>query len=46
LKNDFGRSAKESETEYIWRVSLTGGDQILLTEKEAEEYWGPGVFLI
>ncbi|XP_065586477.1 uncharacterized protein LOC136054465 [Cyrtonyx montezumae] len=45
LKRDFGRSPKESETEYVWRVSLTGGDQILLTEKEAEGYWGPGVFL-
>ena len=45
LKKDFSRSPKESETEYVWRVSLTGGDQILLTEKEAEGYWGPGVFL-
>ncbi|XP_052520677.1 uncharacterized protein LOC128071716 [Tympanuchus pallidicinctus] len=45
LKKDFSRSPKESETEYVWRVSLTGGDQIRLTEKEAEGYWGPGVFL-
>ncbi|XP_072216495.1 uncharacterized protein [Excalfactoria chinensis] len=45
LKKDFSRSPKESETEYVWRVSLTGGDQIMLTEKEAEGYWGPGVFL-
>ena len=45
LKKDFSRSPKESETGYVWRVSLTGGDQILLTEKEAEGYWGPGVFL-
>ncbi|XP_052546075.1 uncharacterized protein LOC128084228 [Tympanuchus pallidicinctus] len=45
LKKDFSRSPKESETEYVWRVSLTGGDQILLAEKEAEGYWGPGVFL-
>ncbi|XP_015735124.2 LOW QUALITY PROTEIN: uncharacterized protein LOC107322042 [Coturnix japonica] len=45
LRKDFSRSPKESETEYVWRVSLTGGDQILLTEKEAEGYWGPGVFL-
>ncbi|XP_072184206.1 uncharacterized protein [Excalfactoria chinensis] len=45
LKKEFSRSPKESETEYVWRVSLTGGDQILLTEKEAEGYWGPGVFL-
>ncbi|XP_068280404.1 uncharacterized protein, partial [Nyctibius grandis] len=45
LKRDFSRSPKESETEYVWRVSLTGGDQILLSEREAEGYWGPGVFL-
>ncbi|XP_072216512.1 uncharacterized protein [Excalfactoria chinensis] len=44
LKKDFSRSPKESETEYVWRVSLTGGDQIMLTEKEG--YWGPGVLLI
>lgn len=27
------------------RVFLWGGDQILLSEAEAEGYWGPGVFL-
>ncbi|XP_074788809.1 uncharacterized protein LOC141973790 [Athene noctua] len=45
LKKDFSRTAKESETEYVWRVSLSGGDGILLSEKEAEGYWFPGVFL-
>uniref|UniRef100_A0A8D0FNC9 Uncharacterized protein n=1 Tax=Strix occidentalis caurina TaxID=311401 RepID=A0A8D0FNC9_STROC len=45
LKKDFARTAKESETEYVWRVSLSGGDGILLSEKETEGYWGPGVFL-
>ena len=45
LKRDFSHSPKESETEYVWMVTLTGRDQILLTEKEAEKYWGPGVFL-
>ncbi|XP_027528790.1 uncharacterized protein LOC113962193, partial [Neopelma chrysocephalum] len=45
LKKEYSRTPKESETEYIWRVSLTGGDQILLTEKEAEGFWGAGVFL-
>ncbi|XP_074936484.1 uncharacterized protein LOC142051195 [Phalacrocorax aristotelis] len=46
LKKDFARTPKESETEYVWRVSLSaGGDGILLSEKEAEGYWGPGVFL-
>uniref|UniRef100_A0A8C5TRN6 Uncharacterized protein n=1 Tax=Malurus cyaneus samueli TaxID=2593467 RepID=A0A8C5TRN6_9PASS len=45
LKKDFSRHPRESETEFVWRVSLSGGDQILLSEKEAEGYWGPGVFL-
>ncbi|XP_074669759.1 uncharacterized protein LOC141918811 [Strix aluco] len=45
LKKDLARTAKESETEYVWRVSLSGGDGILLSDKEAEGYWGPGVFL-
>lgn len=45
LKKDFSRSLKESETEYVWRVSFTGGDQIVLMEREAEGYCGPGVFL-
>lgn len=26
-------------------MSLTGGDQILLSEDEAQGYWGPAVFL-
>lgn len=29
-KKEFGRNPRESEAEYIWRVSLSGGDQILL----------------
>ncbi|XP_068265466.1 LOW QUALITY PROTEIN: uncharacterized protein [Nyctibius grandis] len=45
LKNEYSRNPTESETEYVWRVSLTGGDQILLSEREAEGYWAPGVFL-
>ncbi|XP_071436803.1 uncharacterized protein [Pithys albifrons albifrons] len=45
LKKEYSRTPKESETEYVWRVSLTGGDQILLSEKEAEGFWGAGVFL-
>ncbi|KFP93488.1 hypothetical protein N329_12445, partial [Haliaeetus albicilla] len=45
LKKDFARAAKESETDYVWRVSLSGGEGILLSEKEAEGYRGPGVFL-
>lgn len=35
----------ETETEYLWRICLTGGDRILLSEDEARGYWGPGVFL-
>ncbi|KFP17688.1 hypothetical protein Z169_10904, partial [Egretta garzetta] len=45
LKKNFGRTPRESETDNVWRVSLSGGDQILLREREAEGYWGPGVFL-
>jgi len=45
LERDFSCSPKESETEYVWRVSLTGGDQILLNEKEVEGYSRQGVFL-
>ncbi|XP_071657682.1 uncharacterized protein [Patagioenas fasciata] len=45
LKKEYGRLPKESETEYVWRVSLTGGDQIQLSEQEANGYWGHGVFL-
>lgn len=45
LRRDFARTVRESETEYVWRVSLSGRDGILLSEKEAEGYWGPGMFL-
>ena len=44
-KREYGRLPKESETEYVWHISLTGGDQIRLSEKEAGGYWGHGVFL-
>ena len=29
LKKDFERTAKESETEYVWRVSLSGGNFVV-----------------
>lgn len=45
IQEKYTRLAKETETEYARRVSLTGGDQILLSEEEAQGYWGPGVFL-
>ncbi|XP_068031492.1 uncharacterized protein [Anomalospiza imberbis] len=45
LKKEYGRLPHESETEYVFQVSLTGGDQIKLTEQEASGYWGHGVFL-
>ncbi|XP_064032466.1 uncharacterized protein LOC135193003 [Pogoniulus pusillus] len=45
LRKEFARSAGESEVEYVWRVSRTGGDQIRLTEAEATGYWGANVFL-
>ncbi|XP_064512561.1 uncharacterized protein LOC135415011 [Pseudopipra pipra] len=45
IQEKYSRKASESETEYVWRVSLTGGDRILLSEDEARGFWGPGVFL-
>uniref|UniRef100_A0A663LLW3 Uncharacterized protein n=1 Tax=Athene cunicularia TaxID=194338 RepID=A0A663LLW3_ATHCN len=46
IQEKYTRRAHETETEYVWRVSLTGGDRILLSEDEAQGYWGPGVFLV
>lgn len=34
----------ETETEYLWRVSLTGRYQKLLSDDEASGFWGLGVF--
>ncbi|KAK4818852.1 hypothetical protein QYF61_020071 [Mycteria americana] len=45
LQDRYSRVPRETETEYVWRVSLTGGDRIKLSEEEAQGYWGPGVFL-
>lgn len=30
--------------QYVWKVPLTEGGKILLTEKKSEGYWGPGIF--
>ncbi|KAF4802517.1 hypothetical protein TURU_024672 [Turdus rufiventris] len=45
LKKEYRRLPHESETEYVFRVSLSGGDYIHLSEQEASGYWGHGVFL-
>ncbi|GAB0205021.1 hypothetical protein GRJ2_002967700 [Grus japonensis] len=45
LQERYSRKPQETETEYVWRVSLTGGDRILLNGDEANAFWGPGVFL-
>ncbi|KAK4814008.1 hypothetical protein QYF61_004638 [Mycteria americana] len=45
LQDRYSRLPRETETEYVWRVSLTGEDRIKLSEEEAQGYWGPGVFL-
>ena len=45
IQEKYSRGPRETETEYVWRVSLSGGDRILLSEDEARGYWGPGVFL-
>jgi len=46
LKKDYSCNPRESEAECVWRVLLMGGDQIMLSVREAEGYWGPGVFLV
>lgn len=28
----------------VWGISLTGGDQVLLSEDEAQGYYGPGIY--
>lgn len=45
FQKKYSRLLWESETEYVWRVSLTGGDQIMLPEAEAQRFWGPRMFL-
>ncbi|XP_052631213.1 uncharacterized protein LOC128136111 [Harpia harpyja] len=45
LQECYGHKLGETETEYLWRVCLTGGDRILLNGDEADGFWGPGVFL-
>ncbi|GAB0207483.1 hypothetical protein GRJ2_003214000 [Grus japonensis] len=35
----------ETETEYLWRVCLSGANRIMLSGDEANGYWCPGVFL-
>ncbi|XP_066194410.1 LOW QUALITY PROTEIN: uncharacterized protein [Sylvia atricapilla] len=45
IKKEYSCLPSESEMEYVFRVSLTGGDQIKLSEQEASGYCGHGVFL-
>ncbi|KFQ87564.1 hypothetical protein N337_13021, partial [Phoenicopterus ruber ruber] len=45
IQEKYSQDPRETETEYMCRVSLTGGDRILLSEDEARGYWGPGIFL-
>uniref|UniRef100_A0A8B9FBA2 Uncharacterized protein n=1 Tax=Amazona collaria TaxID=241587 RepID=A0A8B9FBA2_9PSIT len=45
LREKYSRRMGESETEYLWRISLQGGDMVMLNEEEAGGFWGPGVFL-
>lgn len=44
LQGKYSRQVKEPETEYVWRVFLTGGDRIKLSEEDMG-YWSPKVFL-
>ncbi|KAM9591119.1 uncharacterized protein ACIBXB_006056 [Morphnus guianensis] len=45
LQECYGHKPGETETEYLWRVCLTGRHRILLNGDEANGFWGPGVFL-
>jgi len=45
IQEKFSRQPSESAVEYVWRVSAEGGDRIMLSEDEAGDTWGPGVFL-
>ncbi|KAK4830063.1 hypothetical protein QYF61_008401 [Mycteria americana] len=45
IQEKFSRRPGESEVKYVCRVSLEGGDRIMLSEEEAGGFWGPGVFL-
>uniref|UniRef100_A0A8C3K6U7 Uncharacterized protein n=1 Tax=Calidris pygmaea TaxID=425635 RepID=A0A8C3K6U7_9CHAR len=45
LQEKYSRNADETETQYLWRVCLTGGDRIMLSQDEASRHWGPGVIL-
>lgn len=46
FRKEYSQTPKESEIEYVWRVSLTWGDQILFSEKETEGCWGQVMTLI
>ncbi|XP_071898619.1 uncharacterized protein [Anas platyrhynchos] len=45
IQEKFSRRSGESEVEYVCRVSLKGGDRMMLSEEEVGGFWGPGVFL-
>lgn len=40
FRKEYSQIPKESENEYVWRLSLTWSDQILLSENETEGFWG------
>lgn len=43
IREKYTHKANEAQTEHVWRVSLTGGDWILLSEAEARGSCGAGV---
>lgn len=45
IQEKFSRRSGESEVEYVCRVSLKGGDRMMLSEEEVGGFWRPGVFL-
>uniref|UniRef100_A0A8B9T8H1 Uncharacterized protein n=1 Tax=Anas platyrhynchos TaxID=8839 RepID=A0A8B9T8H1_ANAPL len=45
IQEKFSRRSGESEVEYVCRVSLKGGDRMMLSEEEVGGFWRPGVSL-
>lgn len=45
IQEEYTRLAQETKTEFVWRVSLTIRDRVLLSEDEGQGYWGLRLFL-
>lgn len=45
IREKYTHKANETQIEHVWRISLSGGDWILLSEAEAGGSYGAGVWL-